>query len=47
LLIGPSTQTSIDTTTIHAKFNMGASAVKGAKDYGYTHKILHPHDFEK
>jgi hypothetical protein len=25
----------------------GAFIVKGAKDYVYTHKILHPHDFEK
>jgi hypothetical protein len=31
LPIGPSTQTSIDATTIHAKFNMGAFTVKGAK----------------
>jgi hypothetical protein len=47
LPIGPSTQTSIGATTIHAKFNMGAFTIKGAKDYVYTHKILHPHDFEK
>jgi hypothetical protein len=27
--------------------HMGAFIIKGAKDCMYTHKILHPHDFEK
>jgi len=26
---------------------MGVFIIKGAKDYVYTHKIMHPHDFEK
>jgi len=26
---------------------MGAFIVKRAKDYIYTHEVLHPHDFEK
>jgi hypothetical protein len=28
-------------------YENGAFIVKWAKDYVYTHKILHPHDFEK
>jgi hypothetical protein len=27
--------------------HLGVFTVKGAEDYMYTNKILHPHDFEK
>jgi hypothetical protein len=34
-------------SSFRCRSHVGAFIIKGAKECVYTHKILHPHDFEK